>query len=249
MSDSLISLGLKSSVLQSYFETQEKIKHLTLIPSPATQALIDQQESIRRSFEPLIKFDTTIADSLKFPKYLESINRAIEPLTKFDTAFADSLKFPNYLEEFRRTLDTTKIDSVLKLTSAFKAFEHASSESLAISLKTPAIQSLYDHFKNTGDLNQWLSMAGSEAFGRVNVLDNTVVFDGIEIPNYGKKGTMGLLTPGDTIAIEPMATLGREKIVQEADGWTLSTKDGSLAAHFEHTVLITEDGAEILTRL
>ena len=70
-----------------------------------------------------------------------------------------------------------------------------------------------------------------------------------EIPNYGKKGTMGLLTPGNTIAIEPMATLGREKIVQEADGWTLSTKDGSLAAHFEHTVLITEDGAEILTRL
>jgi methionyl aminopeptidase len=73
--------------------------------------------------------------------------------------------------------------------------------------------------------------------------------DGIEIPNYGKKGTMGLLTPGDTIAIEPMATLGHEKIVQEADGWTLSTKDGSLAAHFEHTVLITEDGAEILTSL
>lgn len=73
--------------------------------------------------------------------------------------------------------------------------------------------------------------------------------DGIEIPNYGKRGTMGLLKPGDTIAIEPMATLGGEKIVQEDDGWTLSTRDGSLAAHFEHTVLITEDGAEILTRL
>ncbi|MGY4893083.1 MAG: type I methionyl aminopeptidase [Candidatus Saccharimonadota bacterium] len=73
--------------------------------------------------------------------------------------------------------------------------------------------------------------------------------DGIEIPNYGKKGTMGLLTPGDTIAIEPMATLGGEKIIQEDDGWTISTRDGSLAAHFEHTVLITEDGAEILTRL
>ena len=73
--------------------------------------------------------------------------------------------------------------------------------------------------------------------------------DGIEIPNYGKKGTLGLLTPGDTIAIEPMATLGRERIVQEADGWTISTRDGSLAAHFEHTVLITEDGAEILTQL
>lgn len=73
--------------------------------------------------------------------------------------------------------------------------------------------------------------------------------DGIEIPNYGKRGTMGLLKPGDTIAIEPMATLGGEKIVQEDDGWTLSTRDGSLAAHFEHTVLITEDGAEILTQL
>lgn len=73
--------------------------------------------------------------------------------------------------------------------------------------------------------------------------------DGIEIPNYGKKGTGGLLKPGDTIAIEPMATLGGEKIATEDDGWTISTWDGSLAAHFEHTVLITEDGAEILTAL
>lgn len=70
-----------------------------------------------------------------------------------------------------------------------------------------------------------------------------------EVPNYGRKGAGPLLTPGDTIAIEPMATLGGEKIVQEADGWTLSTRDGSLAAHFEHTVLITEGGAEILTQL
>lgn len=70
-----------------------------------------------------------------------------------------------------------------------------------------------------------------------------------EVPNYGRKGTGSLLKPGDTIAIEPMATLGGEKIVQDPDGWTLSTWDGSLAAHFEHTVLITEDGAEILTKL
>jgi methionyl aminopeptidase len=70
-----------------------------------------------------------------------------------------------------------------------------------------------------------------------------------EVPNYGKKGSGGLLKPGDTIAIEPMATLGGNRIVQDADGWTISTKDGSLAAHFEHTVLITEDGAEILTQL
>ena len=68
-----------------------------------------------------------------------------------------------------------------------------------------------------------------------------------EIPNYGRKGTGPLLSPGDTIAIEPMATLGGEKIQLDADGWTISTRDGSLAAHFEHTVLITENGAEILT--
>jgi methionyl aminopeptidase len=70
-----------------------------------------------------------------------------------------------------------------------------------------------------------------------------------EIPNYGRKGSGPLLTPGDTIAIEPMATLAGERIRVEDDGWTISTRDGSLAAHFEHTVLITEDGAEILTRL
>lgn len=71
-----------------------------------------------------------------------------------------------------------------------------------------------------------------------------------DVPNWGKKGSGPVLHEGDTIAIEPMATLGSEKVVTEPyDGWTISTKDGSLAAHFEHTVLITKDGAEILTQL
>lgn len=71
-----------------------------------------------------------------------------------------------------------------------------------------------------------------------------------EVPNYGRKGTGVLLKPGDTIAIEPMATLGGEKIVTDkSDGWTIRSKDGSLAAHFEHTVLVTKDGVEILTSL
>lgn len=69
-----------------------------------------------------------------------------------------------------------------------------------------------------------------------------------DIPNYGRKGSGVLLQPGETIAIEPMATLGGEKIVTLDDNWTISTRDGSIAAHFEHTVLITESGAEILTR-
>jgi methionyl aminopeptidase len=70
-----------------------------------------------------------------------------------------------------------------------------------------------------------------------------------EVPNYGRKGTGVLLKPGDTIAIEPMATLGKEKIRHDEDGWTIRTIDGSLAAHYEHTVLVTETGAEILTQL
>ena len=70
-----------------------------------------------------------------------------------------------------------------------------------------------------------------------------------EIPNYGTKGTGVVLHTGDTIAIEPMASLGGEKIITDTDGWTISMKDGSLGAHFEHTVLITENGAEIITKL
>lgn len=71
-----------------------------------------------------------------------------------------------------------------------------------------------------------------------------------EVPNYGRAGTGLTLTPGETIAIEPMATLGGEKIItDEEDGWTISTADGSLSAQFEHTVLITEDGVEVLTSL
>lgn len=70
-----------------------------------------------------------------------------------------------------------------------------------------------------------------------------------DVPNYGQPGSGVLLRPGDTIAIEPMATLGGEGIYVDDDKWTIRTRDGSLSAHFEHTVLITQDGAEILTSL
>ncbi len=67
------------------------------------------------------------------------------------------------------------------------------------------------------------------------------------IPNYGRANTGPWLDAGMTIAIEPMATLGGHGVVIAPDGWTILTADGSWSAHFEHTVLITEDGAEILT--
>lgn len=68
------------------------------------------------------------------------------------------------------------------------------------------------------------------------------------IPNYGKKGTGPWLNKGMTIAIEPMVTLGDFNVRLAEDGWTILTQDGSWAAHFEHTVLITDNGYEILTK-
>lgn len=68
------------------------------------------------------------------------------------------------------------------------------------------------------------------------------------IPNYGRPGVGPELHTGMTIAIEPMATLGNEAVYVDRDGWTIVTRDGSMSAHFEHTVLITDDGAEILTQ-
>jgi methionyl aminopeptidase len=70
-----------------------------------------------------------------------------------------------------------------------------------------------------------------------------------EIPNYGVKGTGPVLKAGQTIAIEPITTLGDHRIFQTRDGWTLMTVDGSRSAQFEHTVLVTKDGAEILTQV
>jgi methionyl aminopeptidase len=69
-----------------------------------------------------------------------------------------------------------------------------------------------------------------------------------EIPNFGPAGRGPILEAGMTIAIEPIATLGSENLILDRDGWTLWTTDGSWAAQFEHTVLVTEHGCEILTK-
>ncbi len=69
------------------------------------------------------------------------------------------------------------------------------------------------------------------------------------VPNFGTEGEGPELTPGMVIAIEPMLTLGGSEIKLGSDGFTYETKDGSLAAHFEHTILITKKGGEILTKL
>jgi len=67
------------------------------------------------------------------------------------------------------------------------------------------------------------------------------------IPNYGKAGRGLRLEPGMTLAIEPMVIMGKNDIYQDEDGWTILTDDGSLSAHYENTILITEKEPEILT--
>ena len=67
------------------------------------------------------------------------------------------------------------------------------------------------------------------------------------IPNFGQPGRGPRLSEGMTIAIEPMITAGGSDVLLADDGWTISTADGSLSAHFEHTVAVTDDGPRILT--
>ena len=69
------------------------------------------------------------------------------------------------------------------------------------------------------------------------------------IPNYGKAGRGVRLEPGMTLAIEPMVMAGSDEILELEDGWTIITEDGARSAHYENTILITENEPEILTKL
>ena len=68
-----------------------------------------------------------------------------------------------------------------------------------------------------------------------------------EVPNYGKKGSGPLLRNGMCIAIEPMINMGVKNVVMEKDGWTIRTRDNKVSAHFEHTIAIRNEGADILS--
>lgn len=68
-----------------------------------------------------------------------------------------------------------------------------------------------------------------------------------EVPNYGKAGSGKILQEGMTIAIEPMINMGKRNVIQERDGWTVRTQDGMPSAHFEHTVAVRKERAEILS--
>ena len=77
----------------------------------------------------------------------------------------------------------------------------------------------------------------------------TSLHEAPEVPNFGTAGRGIRLMPGMTLAIEPMVNAGKSDVKILPDGWTVLTKDGSLSAHFEHTVVITADGPKIMTLL
>jgi methionyl aminopeptidase len=70
-----------------------------------------------------------------------------------------------------------------------------------------------------------------------------------KVPNYGQRGLGPRLQPGLCIAIEPMINMGTEAIKILSDGWTVETRDKMPSAHYEHTIAITEDGPEILSKI
>ena len=70
-----------------------------------------------------------------------------------------------------------------------------------------------------------------------------------QVPNFGEAGSGVKLLPGMTIAIEPMVSVGDWRVKVLDDGWTAVTADGSLSAHYEHSIAITSEGPEILTKV
>lgn len=70
-----------------------------------------------------------------------------------------------------------------------------------------------------------------------------------QVPNFGEPGTGPVLRAGMTLAIEPMVNAGGSEVTMDPDGWTVRTRDGRPSAHFEHTVAVTADGAEVLTAI
>ena len=106
--------------------------------------------------------------------------------------------------------------------------------------------------KRTGDIGNAIQQhVSAQGYGIVRELIGHGVgkhlHESPDVPNYGKKGQGVLLNEGLVIAIEPMINLGKRHVVQESDGWTIRTLDRKPSAHYEHTVAVRKDQAEILS--
>jgi methionyl aminopeptidase len=106
--------------------------------------------------------------------------------------------------------------------------------------------------RKTGDVGQVISrLAAQYKYGVVEELAGHGVGYSVHedpyVPNYGEAGEGDTLKSGMVLAIEPMFNLGSRKVVLDKDGYTFKTLDGKPSAHFEHTIVVTKSGAEILT--
>jgi len=106
--------------------------------------------------------------------------------------------------------------------------------------------------RRLGDVS-WAVQQHAEAHGYGVVRElvghgvGTKMHEEPQVPNYGSAGSGIVLRPGLVLAVEPMITLGSREVRTLKDGWTVATADGKLAAHFEHTIAVTEEGPKILT--
>lgn len=148
----------------------------------------------------------------------------------------------------------------------FKGYHSDSAYTHAVGNISPEVQELLDVTKDSlykgiekaivglriGDIAYAIQQhAEAKKFGVVRELVGHGIGQNLhespEVPNYGKRGQGPKLQEGLVLAIEPMINLGSRYIVQEEDGWTIRTRDNKPSAHFEHTVVVRQGQAEILT--
>lgn len=143
--------------------------------------------------------------------------------------------------------DSCKTFAVGEISDKAKALMASTEESLykAISLAKPGVR-LGDLGAAIQEYNESRGFSVVKQFVGHGV--GRELHEDPEVPNYGKAGHGVRLVAGMVIAIEPMINAGGEAIKVLPDKWTVKTRDGSLSAHFEHTIAITADGAVILTR-
>lgn len=169
------------------------------------------------------------------------------------------------IPSFKRVLRDGDIVS-LDITIVYNGYIGDNAVTLPVGTITPPIEKLVRVTREALDLGIAQALVGNrigdisaavqahvESHGFSVVRDmvghgvGTKMHEPPEVPNFGRRGTGDRIKPGMTLAIEPMVNLGGYKTKTLADGWTVVTADGSPSAHFEHTVLTTDTGPEILT--
>ena len=154
----------------------------------------------------------------------------------------------------------------IDLGATYKGFVGDSALTIGVGEITPEAQKLIDVTRES----LWRGIKAARAGVRLGVVSNTIgeyiesegfgvvreyVGHGVgrkmheepQVPNYGPPDRGPILRKGMVLALEPMVTVGDWRTKKQADGWTVSTLDGSLCAHFEHTIAITDGEAEVLT--